>query len=91
MRTPTGVGWMQSSRDGPRDEPRVRDVARVGGQGGGRWVVASSPRMSVLWSEVADSGVGEVVELRWLEASLHVAAELVVTVASWMVLRRKVR
>lgn len=82
-------GW--AKRMGLAPGTARRRAARAAGalRALGRGVSASRVPLRVamaaaLWSEVAGSGCGEAAVLRRLEASSHVPARLVVTVASWM-------
>ena len=82
-------GW--AKRMGLAAGTARRRAARAAGalRALGRGVSASRVPLRVamaaaLWSEVAGSGCAEAALLRRLEASSHVPARLVVTVASWM-------
>ncbi|KAI4978090.1 hypothetical protein ZWY2020_014644 [Hordeum vulgare] len=82
-------GW--AKRMGLAPGTARRRAARAAGalRALGRGVSASRVPLRVamaaaLWSEVAGSGCGDATLLRRLEASSHVPARLVVTVASWM-------
>lgn len=82
-------GWAKRMGLAPGTARRRAARAAAALRALGRGVSASRVPLRVamaaaLWSEVAGSGCGEAALLRRLEASSHVPARLVVTVASWM-------